>query len=222
MRIDRDSTRHKGAMDKFLARINSGQPAILVGTQMLAKGHHFPRVTLVAVLDADAGLCSTDFRGPERTAQMLIQVAGRAGRADRPGSVIIQTHFPQHPLLNLLIQDRYHQVSEQILAERRELQLPPFGYLGIVRCDSPDQNRANDVLQKLRHYLQPQAGISLIGPLAPPIARRAGRFRSQLLLKSAQRGNLHNCLQRAVAWLQANAQDYQLRWSVDIDPQDFI
>ncbi len=222
MRIDRDSTRHKGAMDKFLARISSGQPAILVGTQMLAKGHHFPRVTLVAVLDADAGLCSTDFRGPERTAQMLIQVAGRAGRADRPGSVIIQTHFPQHPLLNLLIRDCYHQVSEQILAERRELQLPPFGYLGIVRCDSRDQNRADDVLQKLRHYLQPHAGISLIGPLPPPIARRAGRYRSQLLLKAAQRGKLHNCLQHAVAWLQANAQDYQLRWSVDIDPQDFI
>jgi primosomal protein N' (replication factor Y) len=209
-------------MDKFLARIGAGNPAILVGTQMLAKGHHFPRVTLVAVLDADAGLCSTDFRGPERTAQMLIQVAGRAGRADRPGTVIIQTHFPQHPLLNLLIRSCYHQVGEQILAERRTLQLPPFGYMGIVRCDTPDQNRADDVLQNLRQHLQHQTGISLIGPLAPPIARRAGRYRSQLLLKTTQRVNLHYCLQRAVGWLQENAKGFQLRWSVDIDPQDFI
>ena len=222
LRIDRDTTRHKGAMEKFLARIGSGEPAILVGTQMLAKGHHFPRVTLVAVLDADAGLCSTDFRGPERTAQMLIQVAGRAGRADRPGSVIIQTHFPQHPLLSLLIRDQYQHVSDHILAERRALQLPPFGHMGIVRCDTPDQHSAEDLLSRLRQFLAADADINLIGPLAPPIARRAGRYRSQLLFKATRRLPLHQCLQRAVEWLQENAKDYRLRWSVDIDPQDFI
>jgi primosomal protein N' (replication factor Y) len=222
MRIDRDTTRHKGAMDKFLKRINSGEPAILVGTQMLAKGHHFPRVTLVAVLDADAGLCSTDFRGPERTAQMLMQVAGRAGRAERPGTVIIQTHFPHHPILLLLIQDRYRQLCQQLLEERRALQLPPCGYIGMVRCDAADPARAESLLQNLREALYGDVGTDVIGPLAPPIARRAGRYRSQLLFKDAHRGNLHCTLQRAVTWMLGHAKGHQLRWSVDVDPQDFI
>jgi primosomal protein N' (replication factor Y) len=222
LRIDRDTTRHKGAMDKFLQRINSGEPAILVGTQMLAKGHHFPRVTLVAVLDADAGLCSSDFRGPERTAQMLLQVAGRSGRAERPGRVIIQTHYPEHPLLLLLVQDRYRQLSEQILGERLVLQLPPFGFLGIVRCDASRPDTAEQLLLRLRDLLAEYGTAALIGPLAPPVARRAGRYRSQLLLKSAQRGPLHHSLQMAVNWLQEHGKVHGLRWSVDVDPQDFI
>ncbi len=223
LRIDRDTTRHKGAMDSFIKRIHSGEPAILVGTQMLAKGHHFPRVTLVAVLDADAGLCSTDFRGPERTAQMLMQVAGRAGRADRPGQVMIQTHHPNHPLLLLLIQDRYRQLSEQILGQRRLLQLPPFGFLGVVRCDAADPDSADRLLQQLRQAIaQNDDGPDLIGPLAPPIARRAGRYRSQLLFKHPRRGTLHRSLQDAVNWLQGNAKSHGLRWSIDVDPQDVI
>ena len=127
----------------------------------------------MAVLDADAGLCSPDFRGPERTAQMLMQVAGRAGRADRAGQVMIQTHHPCHPLLLLLIQDRYRQLSEQIISQRRLLQLPPFGFLGVVRCDAADPDSAKQLLQQLRQAItQNKDGPDLIGPLAPPIARR--------------------------------------------------
>ncbi len=223
LRIDRDTTRHKGAMDGFVRRIHSGEAAILVGTQMLAKGHHFPRVTLVAVLDADAGLCSTDFRGPERTAQMLMQVAGRSGRADQGGQVMIQTHNPDHPLLQLLIQDRYRQLSEKILDERRLLQLPPFGFLGVVRCDATDADSPERLLQQLRQAIASIPGCpDLIGPLAPPIARRAGRYRSQLLLKHPQRNLLHHCLKQAVDWMQQHAKGHAMRWSVDMDPQDFI
>ncbi len=223
LRIDRDTTRRKGAMDGFIERIHSGEPAILVGTQMLAKGHHFPRVTLVAVLDADAGLCSGDFRGPERTAQMLMQVAGRAGRADRAGLVMIQTHQPDHPLLQLLIQDRYRQLSEQVLAERQLLQLPPFGFLGVIRSEAPGPNQAQSVLQALRQAIDPGSrGPVIIGPLDPPMARRAGRYRSQLLLKHPRRKPLHQVLEQAVNWLQHNVKTRSLRWSVDVDPQDFV
>lgn len=223
LRIDRDTTRNKGSMDQMLAQIHGGDAAILVGTQMLAKGHHFPQVTLVTVLDADAGLCSSDFRGPERTAQVLMQVAGRAGRAERPGRVLIQSHQPEHPLLLGLVQDNYAQLSEQIIAERRALQLPPFGFLGAIRSDAAEANSAEQLLQQLRQFLGAEAGgPSCIGPLPPPIARRAGRYRSQLLFKHHQRGPLHTTLMRAMEWLQANANPHKLRWSIDIDPQDFI
>jgi primosomal protein N' (replication factor Y) len=222
LRIDRDTTRHKGAMEGFIKRIHSGEPAILVGTQMLAKGHHFPRVTLVAVLDADAGLCSPDFRGPERTAQMLMQVAGRAGRADRPGQVLIQTHQPDHPLLQLLIRDHYRPLGKLILAQRRPLNLPPFGFLAVVRCDTAEPDSAEQLLRQLRQALEDQAGPDLIGPLAPAVARRAGRYRSQLLFKHPRRDILHRSLQRAVAWLTANAKAHGTRWSIDVDPQDTI
>ena len=134
MRIDRDSTSRKGAMDKLFHSIQRGEPCILVGTQMLAKGHHFPRVTLVAILDADGGLFSADFRGSEHTAQLIVQVAGRAGRAGEPGRVIIQSHLADHPLLVQLTEQGYFAFAEQALSERRAAGLPPFSHLALSAC----------------------------------------------------------------------------------------
>jgi primosomal protein N' (replication factor Y) len=136
---------------------------------------------------------------------------------------MIQTHHPNHPLLLLLIQDRYRQLSEQILSQRRLLQLPPFGFLAVVRCDASDPDSADRLLQRLRQAIAKNGdGPDLIGPLAPPIARRAGRYRSQLLFKHPRRGTLHQSLQDAVDWLQGNAKGHRLRWSIDVDPQDVI
>jgi primosomal protein N' (replication factor Y) len=222
LRIDRDTTRGKGSLDTMITRIRSGEPALLIGTQMLAKGHHFPDVTLVVVIDADTGLCSADFRGTERTAQMLTQVAGRAGRADKPGTVLIQTHTPDHPLLALLIQGQYRQLSSQMLSERHSLSLPPYGYLAVVRCSGTKAEPIAQLLQQLRERLDTPNGPVLIGPLEPPIAKLAGRYRCQLLLKHVSRGPLHQTLHQAVAWLQANPEAKRLRWSIDVDPQDFI
>ncbi|MBF3246615.1 primosomal protein N', partial [Pseudomonas aeruginosa] len=136
LRIDRDSTSRKHAMRDLFATINSGEPCILVGTQMLAKGHHFPRVTLVAILDADGGLFSADFRASERMAQQIVQVAGRAGRAEEPGRVLIQTHLADHPLLVQLTEDGYFAFAEQALSERRAAGLPPFAHLALLRAEA--------------------------------------------------------------------------------------
>ena len=222
LRIDRDTTRAKGSMDQFLARIQSGEPAIMVGTQMLAKGHHFPDVTLVGVIDADAGLCSADFRGPERTAQMLLQVAGRAGRASKPGQVMIQTHSPDHPILQRLIQDQYRPVSETLLEGRRQLGLPPFGHIAMIRCDGREPDAPRLLLRSLRQQLQWPEGLTLVGPLAPPVSRLAGRYRWQLLFKHPRRAALHAAIGAAVAWLAAAPSARALRWAVDVDTQDFF
>ena len=132
LRVDRDSTSRKDAMNQLFATIQKGQPCILVGTQMLAKGHHFPRVTLVSILDADGGLFSGDFRASERMAQLIVQVAGRAGRAEEPGKVIIQTHLADHPLLMQLTEQGYFAFAEQALSERRAAGLPPFSHSGVA------------------------------------------------------------------------------------------
>ena len=142
MRVDRDSTRKKGAMQEVFEIGSSGEPCILIGTQMLAKGHHFANVTLVAVLDADSGLFSPDFRSHERLGQLLTQVAGRSGRGDLPGRVIIQTHQPQHPLLEILIGRGYSIFAQQIMAERQITQLPPFRHMAVIRAESDRANEA--------------------------------------------------------------------------------
>jgi primosomal protein N' (replication factor Y) len=135
-RIDRDSTRRKDSWHNLYADIELNEAAILVGTQMLAKGHHFPNVTLVALLDADGGLFGADFRASERVAQLITQVAGRAGRAEKEGLVLIQTHQPEHPLLMQLLQTGYSGFAEAALPERQAIGLPPYGYLALLRAES--------------------------------------------------------------------------------------
>jgi primosomal protein N' (replication factor Y) len=227
IRIDRDTTSRKQAMQDLVADVHTGEPCILVGTQMLAKGHHFPDVTLVAVLDADGGLFSTDFRGPEKMGQLLVQVAGRAGRASKPGTVIIQTHQPEHPLINSLITQNYHQYALQLLTEREHSGLPPFGYLALLRAEGSDPQHAEEFLQQLRQTLDQQhadssSATQLFGPLPAPMARRAGFFRAQLLVHAKQRKQLHQCLQLLSHYGDQHPLGKKLRWSIDVDPIDMF
>ena len=228
LRIDRDSTARKGSMEQLLHSIGKGQPCILVGTQMLAKGHHFPRVTLVAILDADGGLFSTDFRAPERMAQLIVQVAGRAGRAETPGTVLIQTHLAEHPLLVQLTEQGYFAFAEQALSERRAAGLPPFSHLALLRAEAhqPGQAEAflDDVCSLAEQWLDQLqlSGIELLGPVPAPMERRAGRFRAQLLLQGSARASLHRLLGNLLAQVESLPAARSVRWSVDVDPLDLF
>lgn len=227
LRIDRDSTSRKHAMRDLFATINKGEPCILVGTQMLAKGHHFPRVTLVAILDADGGLFSADFRASERMAQQIVQVAGRAGRAEEPGRVLIQTHLADHPLLVQLTEQGYFAFADQALAERRAAGLPPFCHLALLRAEAHKPGQAEGFLDEAcaeAERLQAQLGsdVELLGPVPAPMERRAGRFRAQLLLMSSARVPLHRLLSCWLPILESMPGGRQVRWSLDVDPIDLF
>ncbi len=223
LRIDRDSTRGRERLDTLLARIDDGSPCVLVGTQMLAKGHHFPHVTLAGIVNADSGLYSVDFRAPEHLAQLVVQVAGRAGRAERPGEVLIQTHNPEHPLLQLLIQRGYEGFAEAALVEREHTQLPPFRRMALLRAEASDESRPHAFLQRLceRHGEAARgAGVELLGPAPAPMGRRAGRFRAQVLLLSEGRTALHGLCERVRGDLESSPASRRVRWSLDVDPTD--
>ena len=215
-RIDRDTTRSTRRLEADLAAIAEGKPAILVGTQMLAKGHHLPNVTLVAVLDADGGFLSPDFRAPERTAQLIVQVAGRAGRGDRPGEVWIQTYDPENANLGALIESGYPGFVESERRRRENALMPPFVSLAIVRAESPSADAALNLLRRAADALAAE-GLELLGPAPAPIARRADRYRSQLLLLARRRRDLHRALD---VLEQADIQARGVRWSIDVDPLD--
>ena len=228
LRVDRDSTSRKEAMNSLFNTIQRGEPCILVGTQMLAKGHHFPRVTLVAILDADGGLFSADFRASERMAQLIVQVAGRAGRAEEPGRVIIQSHLADHPLLVQLTEQGYFAFAEQALGERRNAGLPPFCHLALLRAEAHKPGQAEGFLddacgeaELLLNELQLD-GIELLGPVPAPMERRAGRYRAQLLLQSSARAPLHRLLHSWLAALEQMPSGRAVRWSLDVDPIDLF
>jgi primosomal protein N' (replication factor Y) len=222
LRIDRDTTRRKGELEAALAEARSGQARILLGTQMLAKGHHFPAVTLVAVLDADQGLFSVDFRASERLAQLIIQVAGRAGRADKPGEVLIQTHHPEHPLLQLLVEQGYPAFAEAALEERQEALLPPYASMALLRAEATRADYPRDFLLAARQLAEPlvQASLQLWGPVAAPMERRAGRYRAQLMFQATDRMALQQLLRKLVPLLESEKQARRVRWSIDVDPVD--
>ena len=226
LRVDRDSTSRKDAMNQLFATIQKGNPCILVGTQMLAKGHHFPRVTLVSILDADGGLFSGDFRASERMAQLIVQVAGRAGRAEEPGKVIIQTHLADHPLLIQLTEQGYFAFAEQALSERRAAGLPPFSHLALLRADAHKPGQAEGFLDEAcsqaERLLKDMAlgGIELLGPVPAPMERRAGRYRAQLLVQANARAPLHKLLATWLLALESLPSGRQVRWSLDVDPVD--
>ncbi|MFA5679109.1 MAG: primosomal protein N' [Pseudomonas sp.] len=228
LRIDRDTMSRKRAMQEMLTRINSGAPALLVGTQMLAKGHHFPDVTLVAILDADGGLFSADFRGPERMAQQVIQVAGRAGRADKPGQVIIQTHMAEHPLLQDLVDQDYNRFAARELAAREAARLPPFSFTALLRAEANAVAQTHlflDTAVELAEQLlaqHPIKGVELLGPVPSAMERRAGRFRAQLLILAEQRSALHQLLHMLLIALEQHPMARQVRWSIDVDPMDMF
>ncbi|MBN1378826.1 MAG: primosomal protein N' [Gammaproteobacteria bacterium] len=224
LRIDRDTVRRKGTLEKHLATARAGDADILLGTQMLAKGHHFPNVTLVGVLGIDQALFSADFRGPEYMAQLIVQVAGRAGRAERKGEVLIETRQPQHPLLRLLVSEGYPAFAQAALAERKEAGLPPYSYLILVRAEAVSPNTALDFLDQLAKQLNADtpAEVQLLGPMPAPMERRAGRFRAQLLLQSVQRASLHFTTQRLREMAHRLPQQRKVRWSIDVDPMEML
>ncbi|MDX1402968.1 MAG: primosomal protein N' [Woeseiaceae bacterium] len=219
-RIDSDSTRMRGTMHKALVDATSGQSRILVGTQMLAKGHHFPNLTLVIVINADQGLFSTDFRGSERLAQSLIQVAGRAGREARQGEVLIQTAFPQHAFWSALITGGYEQVAESALAEREQTAWPPFSRLALIRASATRQRDAHEFLGLARELAERSEvpEVRVLGPVSAPMERKAGRYRAQLLLQSRGRRPLHGVLRNLRAPLEGHKAARRVRWSIDVDP----
>ncbi|MFK3797986.1 primosomal protein N' [Pseudomonas sp. NPDC088444] len=226
LRVDRDSTSRKDAMNQLFATIQKGHPCILVGTQMLAKGHHFPRVTLVSILDADGGLFSGDFRASERMAQLIVQVAGRAGRAEEPGKVIIQTHLAEHPLLIQLTEQGYFAFAEQALSERRAAGLPPFSHLALLRAEAHKPGQAEGFLDEAcanaEQLLKDMSlgGIELLGPVPAPMERRAGRYRAQLLVQANARAPLHKLLASWLLILESLPSGRAVRWSLDVDPVD--
>ncbi len=224
LRIDRDSTRRKDSMNKMLEDIHAGDADILVGTQMLAKGHHFPDVTLVGIVDADRGLFSIDFRASERMAQILMQVSGRAGRGDSPGTVIVQTHYPEHPLLNKLALHDYQEFTNILLEERQQTQLPPFSFQALIRAESNQQAVAIKFLNIARTRLQSltQGKLEIYGPVSAPMEKRAGRYRFQLIIQAENRQAIKKFLSPWIEDLDQLPEARKVRWSVDVDPQDMI
>ncbi len=223
-RIDRDNTRRKGELERLLAAARDGAYPILLGTQMLAKGHHLPGVTLVGILDLDHGLYGSDFRATERMAQLLIQVAGRAGRAERPGTVLVQTRHPDHPLLIRLLRQGYAAFAAAALSERAEARLPPFSFQALLRADSRTEQLALDFLRGARTLalaLEP-GPVEIWGPAPASMERRAGRYRAQLLLQCKERGPLHGLIDRLLPVLRSQSKRHRLRWSIDIDPQESL
>lgn len=224
LRIDRDTTRRKGQLEGALSDALAGKARILLGTQMLAKGHHFPDVTLAAILDADQGLFSGDFRASERMAQLIIQVAGRAGRADKPGEVLIQTHHPDHPLLRQLVEQGYPAFAEAALRERQDTMLPPYASMALLRAEATNAGHPREFLETARELAEPLVSVSLQlwGPVAAPMERRAGRYRAQLLLQTGNRSELQQLLKHWVPQLETLKQARRVRWSIDVDPVDMF
>ncbi len=227
VRIDRDTTQRKGTLESILERVKDGQQQILIGTQMLAKGHHFPNVTLVAILDIDQGLYSIDFRAPERLAQLITQVSGRAGRAEKKGQVVLQTSHPEDETLNTLLNEGYMGFAQKALAERKELLLPPYAYQALIRAEA---NKTSDyqqfldacfqVMTQIKNTLLQGNDSQFLGPVPAPMEKKAGKFRGQLLVQSVQRKNLHRILHGLIQTVETNKMAQRVRWSIDIDPQD--
>ena len=219
-RIDSDSTRLKDTMSKALALATIGEAQILVGTQMLSKGHHFPNLTLVGVINADQGLFGTDFRSSERLSQGLIQVAGRSGREQRQGEVIIQTAFPRHPFWSELFSGGYDQVARSVLQEREAAAWPPFSRLALIRAAAHKRSDARRFLEAARDKARAAgaSNVRILGPVSAPMERRAGRYHAQLLLQSPDRQALHHLLQALRPELEADKSARRVRWSVDVDP----
>ena len=220
-RLDRDIAARKGQLADVLTDVEQGNTQILVGTQMLTKGHDFPGVTLVGILNADQGLLGTDFRSNERLAQTLLQVAGRAGRRDKPGEVLIQTHYPAHPLLTSLIEHGYAHFAELALEERAQTRWPPFSHLAVWRAQAGTRGPASSFLQRIgeiaRHKTE---SVAILGPASATMERRGGQYRAQLLFRCSERAPLHNLLGELLDIVRSWPEARRLRWNIDVDPTE--
>jgi primosomal protein N' (replication factor Y) len=217
VRVDRDTTRSRGRRDALIDGLAAEGARILVGTQMLAKGHDLPNLTLVIVVGVDEGLFSVDFRAAERLGQLVVQVAGRAGRAQHPGTVVLQTHHPDHPLLRTLLTEGYGALAATLLEERRRAHLPPYGHLALVRAESKHAAPLEEFLARAADAVH-GAGITAHGPMPAPLPKRGGFHRAQLLIEGDERGALQAFLPDWVDTLRAITQRRRVRWSLDVDP----
>jgi len=224
LRIDRDSTSRKGELANVLEQARSGGADILIGTQLITKGHDFPNVGMVGILEADQGLYSTDFRSSEALFQQILQVSGRAGRRGDVGRVFIQTAFPEHAFFEKVVNHDFIGFSASLIDERKAAGFPPFGFFALLRAESPHQAQALQFLRKARHEIKPHEGVRLMDAVPAPMERRAGKFRAQLLVCSTQRSALNHTM---ALWLHEMATNRELkkaastvRWSLDIDPLD--
>ena len=224
VRIDRDSMRRKGAMERTFSAIRDGSVDILIGTQMLAKGHDFSRVSLVGIVDADSQLFSTDFRAEEKLAQMIIQVAGRAGRAEVPGEVLIQTHQPHHHLLQTLLAAGYDRFAKDALKERRMAALPPYMPMALIRAESPSPELPLKFLTALTEKVNVRGvqGVEIFGPIPAAMEKRAGRYRAQVMITASRRMVLAASVKAFIEFSSDIPIHRNVRWSIDIDPQDTI
>ncbi|MBT1444093.1 primosomal protein N' [Shewanella sp. JM162201] len=222
VRIDRDTTRLKGSLEQHLAAIHRGDYRILVGTQMLAKGHHFPDVTLVGLLDVDGALFSADFRAPERFGQLYTQVAGRAGRAAKPGTVLLQTHQSDNPILRELMHKGYGEFARNQLSERKQAALPPAWHMVLARAEAHNAADADAFLAAIAAMLPKDRGFEVIGPLPAPMDRKAGKHRRQLMFQADNRQGLQQALEAILPAIDALPEAKRCRWSLDRDPQDLL
>jgi primosomal protein N' (replication factor Y) len=224
VRIDRDTTRKKDSLVTLIDKINNNQSQILLGTQMLAKGHHFSKVAMVAIISADQNLLGIDFRATEKFAQLLMQVSGRAGREDIPGEVYIQTYNPENPLLVKLVNSGYQEFVTQVLQERKIATLPPFAYFGLLKAEAKDQQLVFDFLNECKQKISAVnfADVEILGPVAAQMQKKANYYRAQLLLSSKKRKQFHELLNNLVNELSQLKMSNGLRWFVDIDPIEVI
>ena len=224
LRIDRDTTRRKGELARLLEQARSGEADILIGTQLLSKGHDFPSVAMVGILGADQGLYSTDFRASESLFQQILQVSGRAGRRDSVGNVFIQTSFPDHPFFTWVCKHDYDGFAESLLSERNSVAYPPFGYFVLLRAESVHQAKALQFLRRAKMDIKPQPGVRIMDAIPAPMERRAGKYRAQLLICANQRSSLNASLTEWLAKLTEDSSARKLsssvRWSLDVDPYD--
>ena len=219
VRADRDATRRKGSWEDMQARIHAGEANLIIGTQLISKGHDFPNLTLVVVLDADGALFSLDFRAEEKLFAQLMQVAGRAGRADRPGRVLVQTGFPQHPLFAHLLAHDFASFANEQLDIRRKGELPPFSRQAVLRAESARLKDAQDWLLAARALAPTVDGVDIFEPVSAPMLKKAGLERAQLWLQSASRADLQQLLREWMPRLHAQAAR-NVRWHLDVDPAE--
>ena len=221
-RIDRDTTQKKDSMNNFVNRMHSGDIDILVGTQMIAKGHHFPNITLAAIVDADRGLFSTDFRATERLAQLFMQVSGRTGRGKKKGTVVVQTYNPNHPLFHNLIRHGYNYLAKSLLKERKLSSLPPHSRMALLRVEAHNIEHVKHFIKNASMVLKKLSGNTLLlfGPVPALIEKYGGRFRYQLIIQANNRKLLHAYLDEWLQKIEKMKNSKKVRWSLDIDPQD--
>lgn len=221
-RLDSDRLGRRHELERLLDDARTRKIDVLVGTQILAKGHDFPNLSLVGIVSADQALYGADFRATERMGQLLTQVAGRAGRAGQRGEVLLQTHEPGHPLLKTLVERGYEGLSEALLGERRDAQLPPFAHLALLRAEARDPVQPMRFLTAARALLADAAGVQVMAPIPSGMERRAGYARAQLLLQAGQRGALQRALAAVVPRLAELPAARGVRWSIDVDPADLF